>query len=246
MIRSPCLLQTSPHASRLAINCVFDSSTVSTIRSLLARNDDPVSVTSTIASASTKIQGKGLVVGTSNDWPYSFLDPKTNEWSGLDADILNMVAKMLKIAKITVQTVTFDGLIPGLLDGRFDIVGDFDPLHQESLEGGEIPLPQPRLRRGAGGAEGQPEKPASAWPTEGLHCRHAARYQLRGVAARHPWHQIPGLQGLGANHSGARDRAHRRGAYDLPVVAALMKEHPEWQIEMVADYEPRTFKTRGL
>jgi hypothetical protein len=35
------------------MSCVFDSSTVSTMRSLLARSDDPVSVTSTIASAST-------------------------------------------------------------------------------------------------------------------------------------------------------------------------------------------------
>ena len=65
-----------------------------------------------------------LVVGTSNDWPYSFLDPKTNEWTGLDGDIIKYIAKMLKIDKIDVQTVTFDGLIPGLLDGRFDIVGD--------------------------------------------------------------------------------------------------------------------------
>ena len=39
--------------STLAINCVFDSSTVSTMRSLLARSDEPVSVTSTIASASS-------------------------------------------------------------------------------------------------------------------------------------------------------------------------------------------------
>ena len=30
--------------------------------------------------------------------------------------------------------------------------------------------------------------------------------------------------------------------YDQPVVAALMKQHPEWKIEMPADYEPRTFK----
>jgi polar amino acid transport system substrate-binding protein len=73
----------------------------------------------------TKIQKKGvLVVGTSNDWPYSFLDPKTKEWTGLDGDIIKYVVKMLKIDKIDVQTVTFDGLIPGLLDGRFDIVGD--------------------------------------------------------------------------------------------------------------------------
>lgn len=33
----------------------------------------------------SKVQKKGLVVGTSNDWPYSFLDPKTNEWTGLAA-----------------------------------------------------------------------------------------------------------------------------------------------------------------
>ena len=30
--------------------------------------------------------------------------------------------------------------------------------------------------------------------------------------------------------------------YDQPVVAALMKQHPEWKIEMPADYEPRTSK----
>ena len=42
-----------------------------------------------------------MVVGTSNDWPYSFLDPKTNEWTGLDGDILKYRRKMLKIDKIT-------------------------------------------------------------------------------------------------------------------------------------------------
>ena len=41
------------HDSVLTINCVFDSSTVSMILSLLARSDEPVSVTSTMASANT-------------------------------------------------------------------------------------------------------------------------------------------------------------------------------------------------
>src|SRR4029077_12802016 len=72
-----------------------------------------------------KIQHKGeIVVGTSGDWPYSFFPANTTEWTGLDADIIRYVAKMLKIPKITVQTTPFSGLIPGLLDGRFDIVGD--------------------------------------------------------------------------------------------------------------------------
>src|SRR5689334_10932063 len=37
-----------------------------------------------------KIQKKGvIVVGMSDDWPYSFLDPKANnEWSGIDADTI--------------------------------------------------------------------------------------------------------------------------------------------------------------
>ena len=30
--------------------------------------------------------------------------------------------------------------------------------------------------------------------------------------------------------------------FDSPVVAAQMKEHPEWKIEMVEDYDPHTFK----
>ncbi|MGH7155084.1 MAG: transporter substrate-binding domain-containing protein, partial [Acetobacteraceae bacterium] len=72
-----------------------------------------------------RVQKKGeLVLTTSNDWPYSYLDSKTGAFTGIDADIINAVTKMLMIPKISVKTVSFDGMIPGLLDGRFDIVGD--------------------------------------------------------------------------------------------------------------------------
>jgi len=37
---------------------------------------------------------------------------------------IKYVAKMLAIPKIRVETTQFSALIPGLLDGRFDIVGD--------------------------------------------------------------------------------------------------------------------------
>ena len=43
----------SSQESTLAISWVLDSSTVSTMRSLLARSELPVSVTSTMASASS-------------------------------------------------------------------------------------------------------------------------------------------------------------------------------------------------
>ena len=53
MLSSFVRFHVSASAVWFAINCVFDSITVSRIRSRLARSVDPVSVASTIASAST-------------------------------------------------------------------------------------------------------------------------------------------------------------------------------------------------
>ena len=189
-----------------------------------------------------KIQKKGLVVGTSNDWPYSFLDPKTNEWTGLDADFINYACKMLKIEKVSVQTVTFDGLIPGLLDGRFDIVGD--SIHYTKNRSKVVSFSFPNY-----------------YYAEGL---------VVPAGNPHKLHQLADLKGytvgtlLGTNYAewlqavpdvkfqGYKDWAQiipelaigRTAAalYDQPVVAALMKQHPEWKIELVDDYSPRTFK----
>lgn len=189
-----------------------------------------------------KIQQKGMVVGTSNDWPYSFLDPKTNEWTGLDGDILHYVAKMLNIEKITVQTVTFDGLIPGLLDGRFDIVGD--SIHYTKNRSKVVNF---------------------CWG-----CYYYAEALVVPKGNPHKFHKLDDVKGytlgtlLGTNYAewvqaipgikfqGYKDWAQiipelaigRTDAalFDSPVVAAQMKEHPEWKIEIVEDYDPHTFK----
>jgi polar amino acid transport system substrate-binding protein len=189
-----------------------------------------------------KIQKKGLVVGTSNDWPYSFLDPKTNEWTGLDGDILKYAAKMLKIDKVSVQTVTFDGLIPGLLDGRFDIVGD--SIHYTKARSKVVNF---------------------CWGTY-----YYAEALVVPKGNPHNLHQLTDLKGytvgtmLGTNYAewlqavpGVKFQGYKDWAqivpelaigrtdaavYDSPVVAALMKQHPEWKIEMVSDYDPHTFK----
>ena len=189
-----------------------------------------------------RIQKKGLVVGTSNDWPYSFLDPKTNEWSGLDADFINYACKMLKIDKVTVQTVTFDGLIPGLLDGRFDIVGD--SIHYTKNRSKVVNF---------------------CW---GTYYYAEALVVHRGNP--HKLHQLADLKGytvgtlLGTNYAewvqaipGVKFQGYKDWAqiipelaigrtdaalFDQPVVAAQMKDHPEWKIEMVEEYDPHTFK----
>ena len=189
-----------------------------------------------------KIQQKGLVVGTSNDWPYSFLDPKTNEWTGLDGDVLHYVAKMLKIDKVTVQTVTFDGLIPGLLDGRFDIVGD--SIHYTKNRSKVVNF---------------------CWGTY-----YYAEALVVPKGNPHKLHQLADLKDytvgtlLGTNYAewvqaipGVKFQGYKDWAqiipelaigrtdaalFDQPVVAAQMKDHPEWKIEMVEEYDPHTFK----
>jgi polar amino acid transport system substrate-binding protein len=189
-----------------------------------------------------KIQQKGLVVGTSNDWPYSFLDPNTNEWTGLDGDVLHYVANMLKIDKVTVQTVTFDGLIPGLLDGRFDIVGD--SIHYTKNRSKVVNF---------------------CWGTY-----YYAEALVVPKGNPHKLHQLADLKGytvgtlLGTNYAewvqaipGVKFQGYKDWAqiipelaigrtdaalFDQPVVAAQMKDHPEWKIEMVEEYDPHTFK----
>ena len=189
-----------------------------------------------------KIQKKGLVVGTSNDWPYSFLDDKTGEWSGIDAAWLKYAAKMLNIDKISVQVATFDGLIPGLLDGRFDIVGD--SIHYTKNRSKVVNFCVGNYYY----AE------ALVVPAGNPHNLHQLS-DLKGytVGTLLGTNYAEWLQGIpGIKFQGYKDWAQiipelaigRTDAalYDQPVVAALMKLHPEWKIEMPADYEPRTFK----
>ncbi|HET6238566.1 MAG TPA: ABC transporter substrate-binding protein [Acetobacteraceae bacterium] len=189
-----------------------------------------------------KIQKKGLVVGTSNDWPYSFLDPKTNEWTGLDADFINYACKVLKIEKVTVQTVTFDGLIPGLLDGRFDIVGDSIHYTKNRSKVVNFSFPNYYYAEGLVVPAGNPHKLHQLADLKGYTVG-----TLLGTNYAEWLQAVPGVKFQGYKDwaqiipelaIGRTDAA----LYDQPVVAALMKQHPEWKIELVEDYEPRTFK----
>jgi polar amino acid transport system substrate-binding protein len=190
-----------------------------------------------------KVQKKGLVVGTSNDWPYSFLDPKNNnEWAGLDADIIRFAAKMLKIPNIDVQTVTFDGLIPGTLSGRFDVVGD--SIHYTAARSKIVNFcfPTYYYAEALVVPKGNPKK---------LHQLSDLKGSTVGTLLGTNYAEW--LQGIpGVNFQGYKDWVEilpdlangRVDAvlYDQPVMAATMKDHPEWKVELVEDYDPRTFK----
>ncbi|WP_158746594.1 ABC transporter substrate-binding protein [Acidisphaera sp. L21] len=191
-----------------------------------------------------KIQKKGvLVVGTSNDWPYSFLDPKANNaWAGLDAEIITMAAKMLKIAKVDVQTVTFDGLVPGTLGGRFDMVGDSIHYTKARSKVVNFCFPTYYYAETMAVAKGNPLKLGKLTDLKG----HKVGTLLGTNYAE--WIQaIPGVEFQGYKDwqqmmpelaIGRLDAV----LYDQPVVAAQMKDHPEWKVDMVAEYEPHDLK----
>jgi polar amino acid transport system substrate-binding protein len=63
-----------------------------------------------------KIKEKGvLTVVSANDKPYSYKDPKTGEFVGLDAEILEEVARRLGINKVDVKYIPFSDALEELI-----------------------------------------------------------------------------------------------------------------------------------
>jgi ABC-type amino acid transport substrate-binding protein len=190
-----------------------------------------------------KMQAKGeLVVGTSDDWPYSFYPANSQEWSGLDADIIKYVAKMLKIPKITVQTAKFSGLIPGLLDGRFDLVGDSIHWTIARSKIVEFCFPTYYYSEWLAVKKGNPLKINGFGDMKGKKIA-----TLNGTNYAEWMRAVDGVDLLVVENwqDVIQDLVIGRVdgiIYDQPVLAASFKDHPEWPVELASGYEPRTFK----
>ncbi|MBZ9798435.1 substrate-binding periplasmic protein [Mesorhizobium sp. ES1-4] len=66
-----------------------------------------------------------IVVGTANEAPLSFIDPKTHEGAGALIDILKEALKREGIdAKATMVGMPFSSLIPAVQSGRIQLMGD--------------------------------------------------------------------------------------------------------------------------
>ena len=72
------------------------------------------------------IKEKGvLVVASSNDIPFAYIDPKTKEFTGIDAEIIREAAKRLGINKVEMKQIPFSDLLKQLnTDDSIDIVAD--------------------------------------------------------------------------------------------------------------------------
>ena len=73
----------------------------------------------------TQLREAGVLrVGSSGDAPFAYIDEATGEFSGVDAEIIQEVAKRLGIAKTEMQLVSFSELILNLNSGNIDIISD--------------------------------------------------------------------------------------------------------------------------
>ncbi|MGI8771613.1 MAG: ABC transporter substrate-binding protein [Acidobacteriaceae bacterium] len=190
-----------------------------------------------------RVQKKGeLVLTTSNDWPYSYLDTKTGAFTGIDADIIGSATKMLMIPKISVKTVSFDGMIPGLLDGRFDIVGDSIHYTKTRAKVVDFSFPTYYYSEWLAVKKGNPLQVKSIADLKGKTCG-----ALLGTNYAQWIQETAGVTYKGYKdwQSMAQDIQNGRldgAVHDQPIVAATIKDHPNWAIELVPGYQPHQLK----
>ncbi|MBI3962008.1 MAG: ectoine/hydroxyectoine ABC transporter substrate-binding protein EhuB [Deinococcus sp.] len=70
-----------------------------------------------------RIQREGFIrVALHNEVPFAYID-STGILTGTEGEIVKIIARELGIAEVDPVVFTWEGLIPGLVAGRFDIVG---------------------------------------------------------------------------------------------------------------------------
>jgi len=187
-----------------------------------------------------KIQEKNeLVLCTSNDWPYAFVDTKSGEFKGIEADIISRIAKVLNISKIKVETVPFDGMIPGLLDGRFDMIGD--SIHYTLKRAKVIDFSYPTYFYADGLVVKKGSDSASAKSLQDLSGKSCGALLGTNYAEEIQKAKSVEFRGYKTWPEMAIDIQNGRldsALHDQPIVAASVGEHPEWNLQMVEGYVP--------
>ncbi|MCP8970449.1 ABC transporter substrate-binding protein [Ectobacillus ponti] len=79
----------------------------------------------TKASTLQQAKDKGvLVVASSNDVPFAYIDKDTKAFTGIDAEIITEIAKRLGIPKVEMKEVKFENLLVDLNNKGVDMVTD--------------------------------------------------------------------------------------------------------------------------
>ncbi|BCG82170.1 ABC transporter substrate-binding protein [Mesorhizobium sp. 113-3-3] len=191
-----------------------------------------------------RIQQAGVLrVGISDDPPYSFVDQSTGQYSGIEADIVQYIMKMLKIPQYKVDTVSFDGLIPGLLASRYDIIGDSMHYTAQRAKVVDFSFPTYFYAEWLMVPKGSPQEGATSIDSLG---GRTIGSQLGNDYSE--WLKAtPGVVYKGYKMPEDMINDLRAGRidgiiFDLPILAVLAKKHPEYGLVLAPNYKPRTFK----
>lgn len=183
--------------------------------------------------------------GSSNDEPYAFLDPRTQQVIGIDAEMFQYILGKLGIPERRMVQDKFSGLIPGLLANRFDVIADAMYITAKRREQIEFSDPWYQYGETMVVAKGNP-KNIRKLDAADLKGKKAASYlgtvyqdwldemKKDGVEVS-SYPDVPtALQDIRA---GRLDVA----LVDAPVAAYDLATFPELQqaLEIVADYTPR-------
>jgi polar amino acid transport system substrate-binding protein len=192
----------------------------------------------------SRLQEKNeIILCTSNDWPYAFVDTATGDFKGIEADIINRCARLLNISSIKVETVPFDGMIPGLLDGRFDMIGDSIHYTLKRAKVIEFSYPTYFYADGLVAKKGTFPGVKTLSDLKGKSCG-----ALLGTNYAEEVQKASGVEFRGYKtwpemaidiQNGRLDCA----LHDQPIVGASIKDHPEWNLEMIETYVPFQKKT---
>lgn len=103
---------------------------------LPAANEEDASDTSSKGSERLqKIKEKGyLLIGSSNDAPFSYTDIETGELKGIDIEILREICKRLGIPDIQMKVIDFSNLLVELNNNNIDMVVDAMYVKEERLQ----------------------------------------------------------------------------------------------------------------
>ena len=125
---------------RLALAALLAMTTVGAFTACSVTPTAPVASGSGAAVAGespllTTIKARGkMIIGSSNDAPFTYIDQKTKELKGVDVEILKEVNKRLGIPAVEMKEIDFSNLLVELNNGNIDMVVDGMYVKDERLK----------------------------------------------------------------------------------------------------------------
>ena len=128
------LLRSCRIATAVALTSLLTALSSCTITTETPTSADSASVAGESALL-TQIKSRGkIIIGSSNDAPFSYIDANTGELSGLDIAILTEINKRLGIPETEMKVIDFSNLLVELNNGNIDMVVDAMYVRDERLQ----------------------------------------------------------------------------------------------------------------